>query len=69
MERGSSGHGAVLAGVASILYTTAVVVGGWGELMRDAPPLAMFGVLALVIAAVGLFFWFRPNVKAAFERG
>jgi hypothetical protein len=36
--------------------------------VRDAPPLAMFGVLVVVSAAVGLFFWSRPDVKAAFER-
>jgi len=35
--------------------------------MRDAPPLALFGVLVVVIAAVGLFLWFPPDVKAAFE--
>jgi hypothetical protein len=58
----------VVAGVGSIVYTTAVLVGGWAELMRDAPPLAAFGVLVVVVAAVGLAVWFRPNVKAAFER-
>ena len=58
----------IVAGVGSIVYTTAVLVGGWAELMRDAPPLAMFGMLVVVIAAVGLFLWFRPHVKAAFER-
>jgi hypothetical protein len=58
----------IVAGVGSIVYTTAVLVGGWAELMRDAPPLAMFGILVVVIAAVGLFLWSRPDVKAAFER-
>ncbi|MGI8928956.1 MAG: hypothetical protein ACR2H0_05765 [Candidatus Limnocylindrales bacterium] len=40
----------------------------WAELMRDAPPLALMSVLVAVIAAVGLLFWFRPDVKAAFGR-
>ena len=58
----------VLAGAASIVYVTAVLVGGWADLMVDAPPLALVSVLVVVIATVALFFWFRPNVKAAFER-
>ncbi len=58
----------VLAGAASIVYATGRLVGGWADLMVDAPPLALVGVLVVVIATVGLFLWFRPNVKAAFER-
>lgn len=58
----------IVAGAGSIVYTTTVLVGGWGELMRDAPPLAMFGLLVVLVAAVGLYLWFRPDVKAAFER-
>lgn len=59
----------VVASGATIVYTTTILVAQWGELMRDAPPLALIGVLVGVIAAVGLFFWFRPDVKAAFGRG
>ncbi len=59
----------VVAGAASIVLTTAVLVRGWADLMVDAPPFAIVSVLVVVIAAVGLFFWFRPDVKAAFERG
>ncbi len=59
----------VLVGAASIVYITAILAWAWAELMRDAPPLALASVLVAVIAAVGLFFWFRPAVKAAFERG
>ena len=58
----------VVAGAASIVLTTAVLVRGWADLMVDAPPFALIGVLVVVIAAVALFFWFRPDVKAAFER-
>jgi hypothetical protein len=58
----------VVVGVASIVYVTAILVRDWAELMRDAPPLAVVAVLVAVVAAVGLVFWFRPEVKAAFER-
>jgi hypothetical protein len=58
----------VVAGVASIAYTAVVLVGGWGELMRDAPPLAMFGILVVAIAAAALYVWSRPHVRRAFER-
>ena len=57
----------VLAGAASIVYATGRLVGGWADLMVDAPPLALVSVLVVVIATVALFLWFRPNVKAAFE--
>lgn len=59
----------IVAGAASIVLTTAVLVRGWADLMVDAPPLAVVALLVIVIAAVSLFFWFRPEVKAAFERG
>ena len=59
----------VVAGVATIVYTAAVLVGGWAELMRDAPPLAMIGVVIALIAAGSLFALFRPEAKAAFGRG
>lgn len=58
----------VVVGVASIVYVAAILVRDWAEFMRDAPPLAGIGVFVGVIAAVGLYFWFRPDVKAAFER-
>jgi hypothetical protein len=58
----------LIAGVGSIVYTSVVLVTSWGELMRDAPPLAVFGVVVIVIAAIGLVVWFRPEVKAAFQR-
>lgn len=56
------------AAASSIVYITAILVRDWAELMRDAPPLAWMSVLVAIIAAVGLFFWFRPDVKAAFGR-
>lgn len=59
----------VVIGAASIVYMAAVLVRGWADLMRDAPPLALMSVLVAVIAAVGLFFLFRPDVRAAFGRG
>ena len=58
----------VVVGVATILYVTVILVTQWGELMRDAPPLAWMSVLVAVIAAVGLVIWLRPAVKAAFGR-
>lgn len=58
----------VVAGGATILYMTAVLVRGWTDLMADAPPLAVVGLLVLVAATAGLFFWSRPEVKAAFGR-
>ena len=57
------------AGVATIVLTTAVLVRGWTDLMVDAPPLAVISVLVVIIAAVSLFVWFRPEVRAAFGRG
>ena len=59
----------IVAGAATIVLTTAVLVRGWADLMVDAPPLAVMSVLVVVIASVGLFFWLRPDVKSAFERG
>lgn len=58
----------VVAGVTTIVLTTAVLVRGWADLMVDAPSLAMISVLAIIIAAVWLFSWFRPEVRAAFRR-
>lgn len=58
----------VVAGVGSIVYMTAVLIAGWADLMLDAPVLAIFGVLVVVVAALGLYLWLRPSVKAAFER-
>ncbi len=58
----------IVAGASSIMYVTALLVRGWTDLVVDAPPLALIGVLVVVIATVGLFFWFRPDVKAAFGR-
>lgn len=58
----------VVAAAATIVYTVIILVVQWGELMRDAPPLAVMGLLVAAVAAVGLFFWFRPDVKAAFGR-
>ena len=57
----------IVAGAASIVYMTALLIRGWTDLVVDAPPLALIGVLVVVIAAVGLFVWTRPEVKAAFE--
>ena len=58
----------VVVGVATIAYLAAILFVEWGELMRDAPPLAWMSVLAMVIAAVGLIFWFRAEVRSAFDR-
>ena len=58
----------VIAGVATIVLTTAVLIRGWADLMVDAPALAWISVLVIVIAGVSLVLWFRPDVKAAFER-
>ena len=58
----------VVAAVATILYTAVILVAQWGELMRDAPPLAWMGVLVAVIAAIGLALWFRWDVTSAFDR-
>ena len=58
----------IVAGAASIVYMTALLVRGWTDLIVDAPPLALIGLLVVVIAAVGLSLWFRRDVKAAFAR-
>jgi hypothetical protein len=58
----------VVVAAASIVYVTAILVRDWAELMRDAPPLALMSVLVAAVAAIGLFLWFRPAVKAAFGR-
>lgn len=58
----------VVVGVGTIAYLGAIIAVEWAELMRDAPPLALAAVLATVLAAVGLTFWFRPAVRAAFGR-
>lgn len=58
----------VVVGVATVVYVTAILVTQWAELMRDAPPLAWMALLVVVIAALGLVLWFRPHVKAAFDR-
>jgi hypothetical protein len=57
-----------IAGVGTIAYLAAILAVEWAELMRDAPPLAWMSLLVIVIAAVGLTFWFRPGVRAAFDR-
>ena len=57
----------VVAAIGTILYTAVILIAQWGELMRDAPPLAWMGVLVAVVAAIGLGLWFRPDVKAAFD--
>lgn len=59
----------IVAGVATIAYTTVILITSWGEFMRDAPPFAFIGLLVVVVAAVGLVIGFRPEVKAAFRRG
>ena len=58
----------IAAAIGTIVYVAAVLVTQWGELMRDAPPLAWMALLVAVIAAVGLVLWFRPDVKEAFGR-
>ena len=58
----------IVAAVATIAYVAAVLATQWGELMRDAPPLAWMAVLVALVAAVGLVLWFRPDVKEAFGR-
>ncbi len=58
----------IVVGVASMVYMTALLIRGWGDLVVDAPPLAVVGVLVVVAAAVGLLLWFRADVKAAFGR-
>ena len=58
----------VVAAVATIVYVAAILATQWAELMRDAPPLAWMAVLVAVVAAAGLVLWYRPDVKAAFDR-
>jgi spore maturation protein SpmB len=58
----------VVVGTTTIVYMIAVLIRGWADLMIDAPPLAGIGLLVVVTAVVGLFIWFRPEVKAAFGR-
>ena len=58
----------IVAGAASVVYMTTLLIRGWADLVVDAPPLALIGVLVVAIAAVGLFVWFRPGVRAAFAR-
>ena len=58
----------VLVGVGTIAYLGAILAVEWSELMRDAPPLAFTALLAIVVAAVGLTFWLRPETRAAFGR-
>jgi len=57
-----------IAGVGTIAYLSAILAVEWAELMRDAPPLAWGSLLVIVAAAVSLTFWFRPAVRAAFDR-
>ena len=58
----------LFAGAGTIVYMAALLIRGWSNLIVDAPPLAVVAVLVAVLAAVGLFFWFRRDVKAAFGR-
>src|SRR5918998_3801232 len=44
----------VIAAIGTIAYSAVILVTQWGELMRDAPPLAWMGVLVIVVTAVGL---------------
>ena len=57
-----------IAGVSTIAYLSAILAVEWAELMRDAPPLAWVSLLVIVAAAVSLTLWFRPAVRAAFDR-
>jgi drug/metabolite transporter (DMT)-like permease len=58
----------VVAALGTIVYTAVILVAQWGELMRDAPPLAWMGVVVAIVAAIGLGLWFRSDVTAAFDR-
>ncbi len=58
----------VIAGTATIVYMVAVLVRGWADLMVDAPPLAVISLAVIAVVGVGLFIWFRPEVKGAFRR-
>jgi uncharacterized RDD family membrane protein YckC len=58
----------MIAAVGTIVYASVILITSWGELMRDAPPFAVMGVLVVVIATAGLVTGFRPEVRAALRR-
>ncbi len=58
----------VVIAVATVAYPAAILFVEWAELMRDAPPLAWMAVLVGALAAIGLIFWFRQDVREAFDR-
>ena len=58
----------VVAGVGTVVYLAAILAAGWVDFMRDAPLLAWVSLAAIVIAGAGLRLWFRPGVRAAFDR-
>ena len=46
----------------------AIFAAGWADFMRDATPLAWMALAGIVAAGAGLLLWFRPGVRAAFDR-
>ena len=58
----------VVAGAGTVAYVIVILATQWGELMRDAPPLAWMSILVAVIAAAGVVVLFRADVKGAFGR-
>jgi hypothetical protein len=58
----------VVAGVGTVVYLAAILAAGWADFMRDAPPLAWISLVAILIGGAGLLLWFRPGVRAAFDR-
>ncbi len=58
----------VVIGVGTIAYLSVILAVEWAELMRDGPPLAWASLLVILVAATGLVYWLRPEVRAAFDR-
>ena len=58
----------VIIGAGTIAYLSVILAVEWAELMRDGPPLAWASLLVILLAAAGLVYWFRPGVRAAFDR-
>ena len=58
----------VIVGVGTIAYLSVILAVEWAELMRDGPPLAWASLLVILVAAAGLVYWFRPEIRAAFAR-
>lgn len=58
----------VVAGIGTMGYLGAILAVEWAELMRDAPPLAWVSLVVIVAAAISMTFWFRPEVRAVFDR-